>query len=162
MTLTEDIDDLRRVLRYDPITGKLWWTDLAHYIVKGKEAASTDKNKYIRLKYKGKPHKAHRIAWALFYGKFPNGHIDHINGDPTDNRICNLRDVTRFINLQNQRHARSDSTTGVLGITKNGPKWRAEIRVNGKKKNLGTYATQEQAHEAYVLAKRQHHEGCTI
>jgi hypothetical protein len=64
--------------------------------------------------------------------------------------------------MQNQRRARSDSSTGLLGVSKNGSGWRAEIRVDGKKINLGTHKTPELAHLAYVNAKRKHHEGCTL
>jgi hypothetical protein len=80
-------------------------------------------------------YKAHRLAWAFVHGGFPDQHIDHINGDPSDNRLCNLRVADRSLNMQNQRHARSDSATGLLGVSKNGSGWRAEIRVDGKKIN---------------------------
>src|SRR3546814_1788886 len=54
---------------------------------------------------KGIPLLAHRVAWAIHYGEWPNGQIDHINGDPSDNRIANLRDVSA---LENARNAKLD------------------------------------------------------
>lgn len=157
-----EIDLLRKYLRYEPATGWLWWTEDAPTKVKGKQVTYKDRLGYVCLKVNGKMQKAHRVAWALIYGKFPSGHIDHINGISGDNRLCNLREVDSSVNMQNQRKARSDSSTGFLGVSKNGSGWRSEIRIQGKKKNLGTFKTPELAHAAYVEAKRKYHEGCTI
>ena len=156
------IEAIKRVLRYDPESGEFWWTDEAPKKVAGKLANAKDKLGYVCLKINGKMYKAHRLAWSFVHGKFPNGDIDHINGNPSDNRISNLRLVSHSVNLQNQRKARADSATGVLGVRKNGSGYRAEIRVCGKRINLGTYPTTELAHIAYVDAKRKHHEGCTL
>lgn len=156
------IDAIKQVLRYKPETGEFWWTADAPKKVAGKPANSKNKFGYVCLKFGGKMYKAHRLAWAFVHGGFPDQHIDHINGDPSDNRLCNLRVADRSLNMQNQRRARSDSATGLLGVSKNGSGWRAEIRVDGKKINLGTYKTPELAHLAYVEAKRKYHEGCTL
>jgi hypothetical protein len=153
---------MKRVLRYDLETGEFWWTDDAPTKVAGKTANAKDRLGYVCIKVSGKMYKAHRLAWAFVHGHFPEEHIDHINGNPSDNRIFNLRLADRRLNMQNQRRARSDSATGLLGVSKNGAGWRAEIRVDGKKVNLGTHQTPELAHLAYVEAKRKHHEGCTI
>jgi hypothetical protein len=156
------IDELKQVLSYDKNTGEFTWTDKAPTKVKNKPAIAKDKLGYVCLKIKGKMYKAHRLAWAFVYGYLPEQHIDHINGNPSDNRIVNLREATRSLNLQNLRKPRSDNQVGLLGVCKNGNNWRAEIRVDGKKINLGTYPCPEQAHAAYINAKRKHHEGCTL
>jgi len=156
------LDAIKRVLRYDQESGEFRWTADAPHKVAGKLANAKDRLGYVCIKVQGKMHKAHRLAWAFVYGDLPEQHIDHINGNPSDNRICNLRLANRSLNMQNQRRARSDSATGFLGVSKNGTGWRAEIRVDGKKVNLGTHQTPELAHLAYVEAKRKHHEGCTI
>jgi hypothetical protein len=156
------IEAMKRVLHYDTETGEFWWTSAAPTKVANKPANAKDRLGYVCLKVNGKMHKAHRLAWAFVYGEFPEQHIDHINGNPSDNRLCNLRLADRSLNMQNQRRARSDSSTGLLGVSKNGSGWRAEIRVDGKKINLGTHKTPELAHLAYVNAKRKHHEGCTL
>jgi hypothetical protein len=153
---------IQKYLRYEPTTGDLWWTEEAPVKVANKKANAKDPLGYICLKVNGRMFKGHRLAWLLVHGEFPKGHIDHINGNPSDNRIENLRDVSRSINMQNERKARTHNLTGLLGVSPNGSGWRSEIRIAGKKKNLGTFSTSQQAHKAYVSAKRQYHEGCTI
>ena len=72
----------------------------------GQVASSVNALGYGRVKINGKSVLAHRLAWALHYGEWPDGAIDHINGIKTDNRLCNLRLATRAQNQQN----RSSST----------------------------------------------------
>jgi hypothetical protein len=156
------IEAMKQLLSYDSETGEFIWTDKAPTKVAGKPANAKDSLGYICLRVDGKMYKAHRIAWAFVYGEWPELHIDHINGDPSDNRICNLREVDRHANMQNERKARLNNKSGYLGVCPNGGNWRAEIRVDGKKINLGTYKTPKEAHEAYVVAKRKFHEGATL
>jgi len=161
MKMTEQ-QAMQELLRYDEKTGEFWWTNNAAKKVAGKIANAKDKHGYICLKVNGKMYKAHRLAWYFVYGSFPEKNIDHINGNKSDNRICNLRMASLTLNMQNIRKAKSNSSTGLLGISKNGSGWRAEIRIDGKKRNLGTYKNKETAHSIYVEAKRKFHEGCTI
>ena len=108
-------------------------------------------------------YSAHRLAWLYVHGAWPTGQIDHINGDRGDNRISNLRDVTPALNTQNQRRAaRSNKSSGLLGVTANRGRWLAQISIGGKSRNLGRYATPEEAHAVYVAAKRVLHAGCTL
>ena len=153
---------IKRMLRYSTESGEFWWTSDAPTKVRGKRVEYKDKHGYICLKLDGRMYKAHRIAWLFQYGYWPTQHIDHINGNKADNRICNLRDVSPNINAQNRRRALSTNSVGFLGVSRNGSGWRAEIRVAGKKINLGTYPLPDQAHAIYVAAKRKHHEGCTL
>jgi hypothetical protein len=95
------------------------------------------------------------------YGYWPN-EVDHVNGAKDDNRIANLREVTHSENMQNQRGARSDSKTGLLGVSAHHGKWCARIRVKGTLKHLGSYSTPEAAHQAYVKAKRVLHPHGTL
>jgi hypothetical protein len=157
-----NIETMKSLLSYNANTGEFMWTDKAPHKVAGKPANAKDSLGYICLRIDGKMYKAHRIAWAFVYGEWPELHIDHINGDPSDNRICNLREVDRHANMQNERKARLNNKSGYLGVCPNGGNWRAEIRVDGKKINLGTYKTPVEAHEAYVVAKRKFHEGATL
>ena len=106
--------------------------------------------------------QAHRLVWMVVHGEFPGDMIDHINGNPTDNRIENLRVVTHSVNMQNRRTARSTNKTGLLGVSVSGSKFSAEIRIDGTQVCLGRFETAQMAHEAYVNAKRTHHIGCTI
>ena len=105
---------------------------------------------------------AHRAAWLYVYGEFPSMHIDHINGDRSDNRISNLRIVSHKQNIENQRKPSKRSTTGFLGVHKHQGKFRASITVNRKRVHIGMFDTPESAHAAYVEAKRKYHQGCTL
>lgn len=94
----------------------------------------------------------------------PTKDIDHINGDKADNRICNLREASYSVNSQNRQKANANSKSGLLGAYWQPAYgcWVAMLGISGKRKTLGRYPTAEQAHEAYLTAKRQHHAGCTI
>ena len=83
---------------------------------------------------------AHRVVFALVHGRWPADFIDHINGDPTDNRPCNLRDVSHEENHKNQS-MRKNNTSGVIGVgwNKRLSKWQAHIMVQGKSKHLGFF-----------------------
>lgn len=88
--------------------------------------------------------------------------MDHINGNRSDNRWANLRDVTHSVNLQNQRRPKSDNKCGFLGVHAHPSGFRAYIGVNKVRLDLGVYATAHKAHQVYLSAKRRLHEGCTI
>ena len=128
----------------------------------GREAGSIDASGYIEVSIDGSAYKAHRIVWLHIHGVWPQGQIDHINGDRRDNRPGNLRDVPAFINCENQRFGRSDSSHGLLGVCYFKGKWQAQITVRGKQRYLGRFSSAEDAHAAYLDAKRILHAGCTI
>jgi hypothetical protein len=118
---------------------------------------------YVNVVVDKRTMRAHRVAWALYYGKYPDDYVDHIDGNRANNRIANLRDVSKAENCQNQRTAQYGNPTGLLGVhPRPGYKFQAVISVGGKNKYLGTYATAGEAHEAYLQAKRQLHSSCTI
>jgi hypothetical protein len=118
---------------------------------------------YLDIMIDGKSYRLHRLAWLYMHGKWPKGYIDHINGIKDDNRICNLRDVTNSINQQNRNKARTDSKIGLLGVIKRSrDRYESRIKVNGESIHLGISNTPEEAHQIYLKAKRQLHEGCTI
>jgi AP2 domain. len=116
-----------------------------------------------RIGIHGAYYLAHRLAWFWVHGVWPNGMIDHINGDPDDNRIANIRDVLPRVNRENVKCAtKGNRTTGVLGVRRSRRKFYAEIRVKGKRIHLGMFDDMHSAYAAYVAAKRQLHEGCTL
>ena len=148
--------ELNELLRYEAETGELFWKS------NNKLAGHKHKSGYVNIKVRGKTYRAHRVIWAMVYGKFPDLIIDHINGVPYDNRIQNLREVSVSVNQQNQRQARKDNIGGLLGAHACHGKWASQIRVDGKLKYLGLFPTKEEAHEVYVQAKRHMHEGGTL
>lgn len=104
----------------------------------------------------------HRAAWLHHYGAWPDGVIDHINGDKGDNRICNLRDVTHQVNNENRRNKSHHNKTGFMGVIVTNGKFRARILVNRKNIHIGMFDTPEEANLAYIEAKRIYHAGCTL
>ena len=112
---------------------------------------------YLRAELGGKLFQAHRVAFALFHGHWPDGDIDHINGDPSDNRPVNLRDVPHVENMRNQA-LRSDNRSGRVGVYlhKQSGKWAAAIRVDGRVQNLGLHLDRASADAARAKAERQH------
>lgn len=120
---------------------------------------------YQRIVVDGQQWLAHRLAWLYVHGEWPADQIDHINGVRTDNRIANLRVVSARANMQNIRAPKANNrSSGLLGATwsARAQKWHAQINLDNKNINLGNYATAQEAHAAYLAAKRRLHEGCTI
>lgn len=101
--------------------------------------------------------KAHRVIWAMYYGAWPEGQIDHINGNRSDNRIRNLRDVSSAENGRNQRR-HSTNTSGYCGVRwhKRDMVWNADIRVDGKLIHLGTFRCITSAAIARALANEKY------
>lgn len=121
--------DLGKHFSYNAKTGELKRTTRCN------SNGSYDKDGYLIVKFRGNQYKAHRIAWFLHYGKQPKYNIDHINGNRTDNRIDNLRDVPQQINVYNTKRT-PNKDTGVIGIhydkSTNGLKKKFTFRKNGK------------------------------
>lgn len=105
---------------------------------------------------------AHRAAWLWIHGSMPIGLIDHVNGDPSDNRIANLRDADSRINNENRRLPSVRSQSGVLGVFPHQGRYRVRLTVNRRSVHIGVFDDVEQAYAAYVEAKRRLHQGCTL
>lgn len=119
---------------------------------------------YVRVSIHNMSFMAHRITWLWVTGEWPKDTVDHIDGDRANNRWANLRDVSRRANAQNQRNAKKGNSTGLLGVSRSqqAGKFQASIYVQGRLRHLGTFDDSRQAHEAYIAAKRLHHEGNTL
>lgn len=156
-------DQLKGFVSYDADSGEFKWIRrLSIRVYVGKRAGTPLKSGHRKLTIDGVQYLEHRLAWLYVYGKWPTGEIDHIDGDPSNNKIVNLRDVSHKTNMENIRRAYSGNTSGLLGAGKHRRKWVAKIR-NGKTLvYLGAFNTPEEAHAAYVAAKRIIHSGCTI
>lgn len=159
------VEKLRRVLDYDARTGILTWREKPSVAVKvGDAAGSKDARGYVRIGIENTVHAAHRLAWMHHTGQEPEGEIDHINGNKSDNRIDNLRDVPREINRQNLQRPRRHNKSGILGVAigQRPGTWNAHISHGGKQIHLGTFDSPKEASDAYIAAKRRLHPGCTI
>jgi hypothetical protein len=121
-----------------------------------------DRHGYVMVFVDGQYHREHRLIWFMVHGDWPAGYVDHINGEPGDNRIENLRDASPAMNRENTKRAAANSKSGLLGVCRQGNRFQAQIGVDGRKVNLGRFDTAEGAHEAYLKAKRELHAGCTI
>jgi hypothetical protein len=162
------VEWLRDEIEYDAKTGEFWWKKRK----KGKRqydvpaGTLTVNGRYVSIGINQKPYYAHILAWFWTYGEWPNGKIDHINGVGTDNRLENLRVVSHRVNMQNQRAARVDNTTGakVPGIEKNHNGFRVRLYsgANGERESFGTYATVEEAEKVALEARRKRYEGNTL
>lgn len=162
---------LRKLLRYDPETGKLFWKNRSVDMFSegkqpvemtcfhwnrtwgGKEAfTANDGNGYKQGRIFSRGYRAHRVIWAIVYGYWPN-EVDHINGIRSDNRICNLRDVDRADNCRNIS-MRSNNTSGAVGVSwdKYYGKWHSRIRDI----HIGYYDEFDDAVEARRLAELEH------
>lgn len=161
---------LREMLSYSPETGLFVWRHCEsmrksrNSRVAGKPAGNRHSEGYLTISFGRDNLYAHRMAWLYVYGELPKGIIDHINGIRTDNRIANLRDTTRAVNMQNYRAASKNSKSGLLGAyyNKSSKRYNSELTISGRRIRLGSFDTAEEAHAAYVKAKRRHHPGCTI
>ena len=154
---------LKQHLHYDPDTGE--WSRIHASGRRGVGPFSPYINNYgyHAICVQRRICSGQRLAWLYVHGEWPKGDIDHINGDKLDNRICNLRDVPRHVNSQNQRKPMSTNKTGFLGVYPHKNQFAARIRLPDKSRLfLGLHNTPEEAHAAYLEAKRKYHEGCTI
>jgi len=154
---------LRELLTYDPETGVFTRRVSRRGCSAGEVAGCLHSVGYFYVGVDRVKYPVHRLAWLYMTGSWPREEVDHINGVRSDNRWANLRAATKSQNMQNQRKSRG-GTSKYLGVCRAhwGGKWLARIVANGKQKNIGIFQTEEEAHQAYVAAKRELHEFCTI
>lgn len=161
--------ELRRLFSYDPETGALTWTRRSPAMFT--DGAQTAEHRcaiwngrydgaaalnvrlptgYLCGRVNGKRVLAHRVVWAISFDRWPQFEIDHMNGDPSDNRIANLRDVPRRENARNLK-VYSANKSGVSGVGRwhNG-RWRAYISSSGSAIHLGSFESKADA----VMARR--------
>ena len=154
---------LREILHYDPETGIFTWRVRTSRCVKiGSECSHRGSIGYVVIQILSTPYSAHRLAWLHVTGSWPIGVIDHINGVRDDNRFCNLRDVSNTENLQNRRRPNKNTSSGFLGVHRVADAWVAQIGVNGRNTHIGIFKTPELAHAAYIEAKKNLHQTCTV
>jgi hypothetical protein len=155
-------DQLQTILRYEPAEGQFYWkVDFQHPKArKGLRAGRINALGRAQIGLQRKQVFVHRLVWLFETGAWPAGMLDHIDGNPLNNRFSNLRLSDHRLNGQNQKAYRPNSRyTKLLGTSwhKGKRKFIATIKVCGVKKHLGYFATAEEAHAAYVTAKRLLH-----
>lgn len=161
---------LRRLLRYEHETGRLFWRARPVSMFEGNERCCRSWNsryagkeaftaissgRYRHGTVAGRTLKAHRVAWAIHHGKHALYEIDHINGDGLDNSIANLRDVTPGENTRNKRRYKNNAS-GRIGVSRysRSGKWMAYIRRDNKQVHLGYFDCLEDATAARSGAER--------
>lgn len=136
--------------RHRPNAAKEWNTRRA-----GKRAGALSGNGrlFISVPRVGRVN-AHRVIWAMFNG-YTADEIDHIDNNPMNNRIENLRPASRS---ENQANVPGWCESGLKGayFDKRRRTWYSRIAPQGRNINLGTFPTPEMAHAAYVIAASQH------
>ena len=155
---TMTAEEARQLFSYNPETGDLAWRVRKKGVKVGRPTRPNAKIAYHRVCVEGQIYLAHRVAWLITYGCWPEGNIDHINGNPGDNRIVNLRECTQSQNMRNTSLS-SRNTSGKKGVTwaKRERKWVAYIRYGGKKHRIGGFDTLDEAYAAYCRAAIEHH-----
>jgi hypothetical protein len=150
---------LKDVLNYNPATGIFTWAKTRSSRSKMGKIAGTKSNRdgriYIRIN--NIRYTSYRLAWLYVYGYWPIKYIDHINGIKDDNRICNLREATHSENLQNQPSVKANGKLLGTYYNKNSKKWHSQITKNKKQYHLGSFNTEQEAHQAYLAAKIKLH-----
>jgi hypothetical protein len=165
MPNTADIAELREWFSYDPDTGLITRLKTTRggngklgRVAGTRHLTGRSSQHDIQISFRGRFFRAHRIAWALHYGEWPDKQIDHVNGIRVDNRIANLRIATT-----SQNHANvgppSNNTSGIKGVSwrKKRRKWRAEIIVKGRYIYLGSFKSQVRAVMARLEAEVKYH-----
>lgn len=148
MDLTQE--DLLKKLHYDPNTGVFTWRIKVSSQKLAGSVAGTNKDGYTAIGVNRKIYQAHRLAWLYAHGKWPDKHIDHINGERNDNKISNLREYDDLQNSRN-RGKQWNNTSGYKGVAwhKRDNKWHAQCMINRIQHYVGSFNTAEQAADAY-------------
>lgn len=149
--------ELKQEIRYDEVTEKYYWINARRGRKINAPIGSIDKTTgYYRMGYNYQSLFMHRVAYIYHHGSIPDGYyVDHINGDPSDYRIANLRAVTPADNSIN-RFKEHVSAYG-MGVTRNKNRYSSMIKTGGRYSNLGTFDTAEDAALAYKNASIARH-----
>lgn len=133
------LERLKQVTKYNHSTGEF----IRRKTLMSMGSTRKDGYREIRIDYKS--YLVHRLAWFYFYEQWPEGVIDHIDRNPSNNRIGNLRDVSHSVNHINSGNF-AHNTSGVRGVDlhKQTGKWRARVA----EIHLGLFVNKEDAEKA--------------
>lgn len=137
------------IIKYDSLNGLFFRKDCKIKRFINKQVGKSYNNghhDYVRISIDGKYHIAHRLAWLLYYGKWPENQIDHIDGNGLNNKISNLRDVSCSINGKNRKiNMNNTSGRGGVHFNKRYERFQATAMSENKRHFLGYYNTFEEA-----------------
>jgi len=155
MTLTQT--ELKRLLTYNPLTGRFIWRKISGNIKKDGSAGSKACYGYMQIKINRKVYKMHRLVWLYMTGDWPKGEIDHVNQIKTDNRWANLRDIPSSENKKNKPIYKNNKS-GVTGViwSKGNNKWMAYVKTNKKRIYLGYFIDKFEAICARLSANNKY------
>lgn len=164
MTRLLSAEKARRFFAYDADTGGLAWKIKPGRSIRVGDPAGTEHKGRTTVGIDRRMYPIGRLIWLIAYGVWPVGVVDHINGNPLDNRLANLRDVPQRVNVENRRKPTSRNKSGLLGVSwhAGNQAWRATIVARGRQRTIGYFSDPIAAHDAYVSAKREIHTGSTI
>lgn len=158
-----DVGLVRTRFNYDPETGSVTYSgrERAHLSPSmrsrktGRTVGWPDTNGHLNVKINTKDYLLHRVIWLHQFGEWPDGIIDHINGNKKDNRMSNLRLVDHSANCQNIKNPYACNTSGHLGVTRGYKEglWAVNIRVNRIAIYLGSSSDKDVAASVYLNAK---------
>lgn len=154
------VERLREALHYSPETGLFnWKISTSARRAAGSLAGCRRPSGYFAINLDGVSYPAHRLALFWFHGK-PSEcqHVDHIDRNPSNNRLLNLRELTCSENLQNSK-VNSRNVSGIKGVSWDSRerKWCASLQVNKRFLRLGLFKLMEDAVEARKAAEILHH-----
>ena len=150
--------EVSAILEYNQEDGRLIWKVAANSrAAKGSMAGHKRKDGYMMVSFGGKKYLAHRVIWLLVHGYWPK-YIDHMDGDPGNNRMQNLRECSHSENMRNRKLPKNN-TSGVKGVTwhKVYQKWQAQVGVDGDNVAVGRYDTVDEAAAAVKAAREKFH-----
>lgn len=134
--------------------GSMKWKKHRFSNLVGREVGCLDSRGYRIFKYKNRQYKVHRVIYAFFTGDWPDS-IDHINRDPADNRLINLRPIDHIHNLQNVTKTRGVSRYRGVSYQKGVRKPRAFVQYKNKREFLGYFESEEAASFAYESRRKE-------
>lgn len=149
---------IKDYISYNPKTGVLTWKKNSGFKQKvGHEITCKNFDGYITVGFKCKRYRGHRVAWFITYGEWPK-EIDHINGIRDDNRLINLRKITRKFNNINSK-LRKDNLSGKAGVSKcaYGNKWVVRISTKNKYLMIGRFDNLQNAIDARIAAELKYY-----
>lgn len=139
--------------------GNLIWKNNKGTSKKGSAAGCVEEHGYIRINVDRKRYRLHQLIFFYHHGYLTDGkYIDHIDGNPSNNRIENLREVTASQNLMNSKLS-AGSTSGVKGVHwyKSKNKYQVHVTLNSKTIHLGYFDTIEEAEAAAIAGREKYH-----